>query len=307
MTVPHNDSSAAPSSHGVTNRDGTPGDGSQVVEVETRGLPDRLPGVSLKALFRFDFIDSLKASESWIVVAWGELTNRYGRTVFGASWNILTFAAFCLVIILLFGSLQPDLPYDFGTYVVVGFLLYTFQADMITDASTVYIENEYWMTGSQIPYGFYIYKGLTRNFIVFGYNLAAAIIILVLFYDFQPHVSQLYILAAIPIILFNGVLVYTILGTFCVRYRDFVHLIGTVMRFSIFMTPIMWTADSGGVRGLFAIFNPMTHFIEIVRQPILTGDTPVMSWMIVGGITVTLTIVASAVYALTRRRLVYWL
>lgn len=280
---------------------------SSVTTIETRGLPTRLPGSRIGSLFRYDFIDSLKAAESWIVVAWGELANRYGRTIFGASWNMITFAAFCLVIILLFGSLQPDLPYPFGTYVVIGFLLYTFQADMITDASSVFIENEYWMTGSQIPYGFYIYKGLTRNFIVFGYNFAAAVLILFLFYGIEPHITQLYIFVAIPIILFNGVLVYLILGTFCVRYRDFVHLIGTVMRFSIFMTPIMWTADEGGVRGLFAVFNPMTHYIEIVRQPILTGDTPVLSWMIVGGITLSLMIVAAGVYSLTRRRLIYWI
>ena len=262
---------------------------------------------SIAQLAAFDFIDALKRSESWTIMAWGELAARYGRTLIGAAWNMVIFGAFCIVIITLFGSLQPDLDFEFGPYVVIGFLVFTLLSSILTDATGVYITNQGWMKGMLLPYGFYIYKGLMRNLIIFGYNLIAAILILVFYYDFQPNTAQLYILAAIPIYLINGITANILLGAICVRYRDIVQIVGIFTRFSLFITPIMWTADRGGIRGLFAQYNPLTHFIEIVREPILHGTVPQQSWMIVMTVTVSLIVICVPVYAITRRRLIYWL
>lgn len=265
------------------------------------------PSQSIPSLAKFDFIEPLRRRESWTVMAWGEIAARYGRTLFGAAWNMIIFGLFCIVIITLFGSLQPDIEYDFGTYVVIGFLIFTLLSNILTDATGVYITNQSWMKGMLLPYGFYIYKGLMRNLYIFAFNLIAAVLILIFFYDFELNSAQIYIIAVVPVYLINGITANILLGAICVRYRDIVQVVQTFTRFSLFITPIMWTADQGGIRTIFAQFNPLTHFIEIVRTPIIHGTVPVQSWMIVIGITVALCLLSIPVYVLTRRRLIYWL
>lgn len=255
----------------------------------------------------YDFLNALRRTDSWFAMARGELAARYGRTLFGAAWNMLIFGAFCIVIITLFGSLQPDLEYEFGVFVVIGFLVFTLLSTTLTDAATVYTSNANWMKAVELPLGFYIYKGIARNLIIFGYNLVAAIGILWFFYDFDPHPSQLTILATVPVILLTMVAVNVILGPICARYRDLAQVVLTFSRFSLFITPIMWTADLGGIRGLIAQYNPLTHYIEIIRTPILHARVPVESWLLVGAFTAAIIMLAVPVYLLTRRRLVFWL
>lgn len=264
-------------------------------------------GASIASLAKYDLLDPLRHSEGWFVTAWGELAARYGRTLIGAAWNMVIFGTFCIVIITLFGSLQPDLDFEFGPFVVIGFLIFSLLSTVLTDATGVYITNQGWMKGTQLPYGFYIYKGMMRNLFIFGFNLIAAIGILVFYYDFQPDASQLFILAAIPVYIVNGITANIVLGAICVRYRDLVQVVQTFTRFSLFITPIMWTADRDGIRGVFAQWNPLTHFIEIVREPILHGSVPHHSWVIVMGATAGMIVISIPVYILTRRRLVYWL
>lgn len=240
-------------------------------------------------------------------MAWAELSARYNRAVMGAAWNALAFGSFCLIIITLFGSLQPGLEFEYGPYVVVGFLIYSLISSLLNDAALVYITNQNWMQGVRAPYGFYIYKGLMRSIFVFLFNFVAAIGILFFYYDFDPSSSQILILAALPIYLVNGIACNVILGALCVRFRDLAQLLQTIVRFSLFITPIMWTAERGGVRGTFAQWNPLTHFIEIVRQPVLLGTVPYCSWSIVILITTLLIVSSIPVYAYTRRRLIYWL
>ena len=263
--------------------------------------------INARSLVKWDVVEGFKNIEIWSTLAWGEISARYGRTIFGVFWNVISFAVFCIAIIVIFGAIPSAQAINFGPHVVVGFLIYSYIASLITDACGVFVQNESWLKSTRLPYGIFVYKGIMRNTIIFGFNLLAAIAILLIFYDLKLFVAQWLVVPAFFIILANSVATYFLLGVVCARFRDITHLIITLMRFSLFVTPIMWTAGGDGIRGKIAVINPFTHFIEIVREPVLYGSMAFTSWMIILAFTVVLWLITIIVYVRVRKRFIYWL
>lgn len=263
--------------------------------------------MSSLAMTKLDLIDGLKRWKVWTNLAWSAINARYGRTVIGVAWNVVSFTLFCLAIIFIFGALSKSDENDFGPHVVIGFLIFSYISSLINSACMVFTSNGSWLKGMRLPYGLFIYKGILQNTIIFIFNLLTAFIILLVFFDLKVSMTQWLLIPSFLIILLNSIAIYMLFGTLSVRYRDFIHLIQTIMRFSFFVTPIMWKAEDIGVRGFVAKYNPLTHFIDIVRIPILYGEPALQSWTVVLVITVVICILALVVFVKYRKQIIYWL
>ena len=117
-------------------------------------------------------------------------------------------------------------------------------------------------------------------------------------------------LAAIP-----GLLVYVvtpvwvaaILAPLCARHRDMLHAIQTAVRLLFFATPIIWMPGQSAVLDRLAHYNVLTHFIEIVREPLIYDTVPMDSWVIVLSVNAVGLVAGFASYAGTRNRIAFWL
>ena len=68
----------------------------------------------------------------------------------------------------------------------------------------------------------------------------------------------------------------------------------------------MWPAGMLGRHEWAARWNPLFHFLELVRNPLLGNPVEALTWMVVCGITVGGFAVALLVFARYRRRIAYW-
>ena len=93
--------------------------------------------INARSLVKWDIVEGFKRIEIWSTLAWGEISARYGRTIFGVFWNVISFAVFCVAIIVIFGAIPSAQAINFGPHVVVGFLIYSYIASLITDACGV--------------------------------------------------------------------------------------------------------------------------------------------------------------------------
>ena len=67
-------------------------------------------------------------------------------------------------------------------------------------------------------------------------------------------------------------------GTF---FRDLPFIVVNVMRLLMFITPVFWSHEGvGGWRGILYHWNPLTHYIDIFRRPVVEGIVPMTSWAI---------------------------
>jgi len=76
-----------------------------------------------------------------------------------------------------------------------------------------------------------------------------------------------------------------------------------------FVTPIMWLPELLSARGLTWVvsLNPMHHFVEIVRAPVLGAPVPLLSWAVVAAVSVVGWLIALALLERFRHRVPYWL
>ncbi len=255
---------------------------------------------------RADVLQGLLMWPLWTALAWEDLKQRYTRTLFGVAWVLLSFGLFVGVKVVIFGQLSEAEEVSFTIFLCAGFLIWQFINGVIGDGSSVFVSSSSWMQGIKLPLSLFVYQRITRNVVTF--LLSAIILVVIMIYE--KHSLEVGALMAIPamlIILINAVWVGLLLGTICARFRDLQHLIQTVMRIMFFLTPILWLPSSLGKLGKYVWWNPFTHYLEIFRAPLLTGDVALFSWSIVLGVTAVGWGVTILVFGYYRKQIIFWI
>ena len=253
-----------------------------------------------------DWKQAIRMWRLWAALGMEDLSDRYRRTLFGISWVVTSFAVFVFVKILVFGQMAAVPIGEFAMFVTIGFGLWSFINSMVLDSCVAYTASSGWLLGAAIPYPVFFLQSIFRNWLVFALTLVVMALALV----WKKASWSPVMLAALP-----GLLVYVvtpvwlaaILAPLCARYRDVMHAIQTVMRLLFFVTPIIWVPTQSPWLAKMAQYNVITHFIEIVRQPLIYDTIPYGSWAIVLAVNAVGLLIGFASYALTRNRIAYWL
>lgn len=253
-----------------------------------------------------DIFSGLWQFRIWRELAWEDFVKRYRRSYFGALWATVSFMIFALAILFFFRSVSGSGNYDMTSYILLGFLTFQLLSNVVNDGANVFISSANWIKSARMPLSLFIYKDISRVLMIFFFNaIGAAILLFAHGYRF-PQESY-WAAAGFAIILFDAIWVYMLLGVLVSRYRDLAHLIAAVMRMAFFVSPILWEPEvRGGERGMIALYNPFTHFIAIVRDPLLNGQFPVFSWIVVGCISAAVFVVGLLCFCLARRKVIYW-
>jgi ABC-type polysaccharide/polyol phosphate export permease len=99
-----------------------------------------------------------------------------------------------------------------------------------------------------------------------------------------------------------------LLAVLSVRFRDIPQIVASVVQVAFFLSPIIWKADMLGPKNRFvADFNPLYHFMEVIRAPLLGQPIRAISWIITLCLLVLGSVGAFLVFARLRARVPYWL
>ena len=248
---------------------------------------------------------ALKLRGAWMALASEDVADSHRATVLGPLWPLLNYLLFAGTIIFIFGRTAPGV--NFMAYVAVGYLVWHFISDTLTHSATLFIREAGFIQGTVLPISIYVLRQTMRTAIRSAYALGGAIL-LVLFSGVEITPAMLTIVPAILLLLLTAPAVAILFALAGVIFRDFQHVVTNSMRILLFITPIFWVdSGGGGLRGLLYHWNPLTHYIEIVRQPVVSGSVPFNSWAI--ALAVSLVLSAGALLALGKfnRKIVFWL
>lgn len=253
-----------------------------------------------------DLRDGAKNYPMWSAFAVEEIKNRYRKSGLGLIWIILSFLILVFGLVLFFGGLNGEQGRRFTVYVSLGLVGFQFLMGSLTDGCTVFVRAAPWIKSVRLPYSTYIYSAILRGLLPFLMQLATALVISLLV-GWRPTWTIVWLLPAIALILINTVWVYLFLGIVAARFGDIQHFIGSMGRFLFFATPIFWSYENQSpVVVMAANFNPLTHFLEIFRKPLL-GEMPSnFNLLFVAGMTVggwTLALLTAAYF---KRRVPLW-
>lgn len=259
------------------------------------------------AVFFDDLAEGLRMSEVWRAFAWDETQQRYKRSVLGVLWIVVSYAFFVGTISFFFVGFSSLGASHFVTYVALGFAVFQLLVGNIIDGCQVFSSSANWIKSTAMPYSIYVYKSISRSLFPFALQFCVALVLMVSL-GWRPSWLALLAIPALAVFILYAVALQYFLGLVAARYRDINHLTGTITRVLIFMTPILWVREeSTGVRALLADINPLTHFLEIFRNPLMGAEPRLLSWGVVLGVTAAFWLAAAVASVFMRRRLPFWI
>jgi ABC-type polysaccharide/polyol phosphate export permease len=253
-----------------------------------------------------DFRDGALNWRLWTALAWEDIRQRYMRSFIGILWVTISFAFFVAVKILIFTPLSTTDIKEFSVYVTIGFFAWTYISSMLVDGCVPFVNMQGWIKGVHMPLTTFICQSIFRNIIITLYN-ALVVIGVMLIVIFELTVYALLSIPTLLIFIINGLWIHFLMGVIATRYRDILHLVQTIMRVLFFMTPILWYPFQMGGLMKYLIFNPVLHYIRLLRDPILYSSIPMQSVYVVGSITIFGVFTSIYVFAKNRHKIVFWL
>jgi len=253
-----------------------------------------------------DLGEGLASVHVWPVLGWQEIKQRYRRSVLGPFWLTLSMGVLVGAMGPLYGRLlSQDIP-SYFLFLAIGIIVWQLIAALINEGGQVFIAAEPYVSQVRMPFTVHVLRMVWRNTIVFAHNFVIVAIVLALL---APGWSWLFLLAlpGVLAVLANGIWLGMFLGMLCLRFRDLLPLVSSVVQIAFFLTPVLWRKEMLGRHQWAAEINPLYHFLEVVRAPLLGQLPSPASWPVVIAVSVlgfTLTVIFLARY---RARIPYWI
>jgi len=259
-----------------------------------------------------DLRQGMQQRELWLSLGWQDIKQRYRRSTLGPLWITIATGVMAAALGLLYSILFQIPLAEFLPHVTVGLILWGFISGCIKDGAEVFISNEGLIKQLPSALSVHVYRLVWRQFLFLCHNLVIWLALMVIY----PRPLGWDLLLAIPglaLIIVNGVWVAMLFGILATRFRDISPLLDSLVQLLFYMTPIVWTTatlkEQGGQvaeRARIAELNPLFHYLEIVRAPMIGQPIAAYHWWIVLGCTAVGLALAFLALRTFRARVPYW-
>lgn len=214
-----------------------------------------------------------------------DLRLRYRRSVLGIGWSLLQPIAMTGVFVLVFsGALGGGQPAEYAPSLLLGLAVWNYFRDAACSGCRALIQNEAYIRQSPLPYGLYplrtilgqsIHSAIALALGVVGVMVAKSSLATAGVY-WAPLTVFWMVLPALVLALILGWAIATIFAFVNVYFQDTQHLLDVGATLLFFLTPIMYPAAVLTDRklGWVVTLNPVNLFLDLIRNPLLTGQPP---------------------------------
>jgi lipopolysaccharide transport system permease protein len=249
---------------------------------------------------------ALLGHERWLYMAIQDIKLRYRRSILGPWW--VTISTGFMVIILgflwshIFGS-------DIGNYLpffAVGFVIWGWMSGQILDAAGGFASFQGIIKHMRLPFPIFTLRCNVRQLIILAHNTVVIALVL-LFIGKGLSWMNLIAIPSLILIQLNLTLLSIVITIFCSRYQDMAQVVNVGTQIIFFFTPILWQVETLKNQTYLAEMNPVFHWIEMIRAPLL-GHLPSLSnfvWSLAS--LVVLSLLATYYLGRYRSRIAYWL
>ncbi|WP_372495322.1 ABC transporter permease [Actinokineospora globicatena] len=276
-----------------------------------------------------DIRDGIAARELWGHLGWQDIKQRYRRSVIGPLWITMSMGVTAAGLGFLYSQLFGIEVTTFLPYLTVGFVVWGFIIGCLSEGSDTFMANEGLIKHLPAPLTVYALRTVWRQTLMLAHNLLVYVVVLALFFTSlttagytlspggapQPGLnwSVLMAIPAFALLALNGGWVTLLFGIISTRYRDIPQVINALTQLLFYITPIVWPVDilttklgPGDWKHLVLELNPLYHFIQILRAPLIGTTQSWHHWAVVGAITVVGWGFALLAMRNYRSRVSYW-
>ena len=257
-----------------------------------------------------DIIKGIERWNVWYYMALNDVRSRYKRTILGPFWTVLNVGILVLALGLVYSYLWKVDTAVFLPYFSAGYVSWIFFTSTINESNYALINSEKAIKSTALPYSVHIFRVLARNVIVLAHCLLVHLCVII-YFGIWPNMNMVLLFPLGLFILFMNLLwIAVFLSVICARYRDVSQAVTSVLQVAFFVTPIFWQVkildDRPEVRLILADLNPVFHYVELVRKPLL-GQVPALETYVV---TIVIAVIGSmlslSIFSRYKGRIAFW-
>jgi ABC-type polysaccharide/polyol phosphate export permease len=239
-------------------------------------------------------------------LAWHDVVSRYRGSILGPFWITLSMGLMVAGIGFLYSNLFKIPVNEFIPYVALGIVVWAYISGVILEGCGAFVGASGMLSQTSLPLMTFVWRTVLRNIINLAHHLIIVVGVLV-WYDHLKGVDVPLAVVGMILVLLNTSWIGLAVAMASARFRDIPQIVGSVIQFSMFMTPIFWLPSGRLVNHAVLVLNPFFHMIEAVRGPLL-GQTPAaLTFAILLAMGVVGWAATFSTFSLIRRRIVHYL
>lgn len=254
-----------------------------------------------------DLISSLKAHEYWTYSVWLKFGLTYRKTSLGPLWLVASPAVFVGFLGYLFSKVNGSELSVFVPHLAIGYVTWMFIYGALNSSPTIFTKKRSEILQGQMRLTDLVLSEIFHGLLTYFHQMLVVVAVFIYFAK-VPDAYALVSLIGLFFVVLNSIWVYLAAGILGSRFRDLDEIVSAAVRLGFFITPIIWIPQNGqgGVLGAFLILNPIYHFLELVRAPLLGNPVAPVSWGVVIFITVFGFLAVELLYRRTSRLVPLW-
>ena len=215
-----------------------------------------------------DFKNSIKRKDAWLFLGIQDIKLRYRRSLLGPWWVTISTAIMIIALGFLWTNIFVTEIKTYMPFFAIGYVIWNWMSSQIAESTTGFTQFENIIKQTDLPFLIYILRIAIRNFIVLLHN-SVVVVIVVIFVGNGFDENIIYVIPGLFILQIIMVMLSACIGIFCTRYRDMNQVIQVTLQIIFFFSPILWQPTSLKGHASIINYNPIYHWIEIIRQPLL--------------------------------------
>lgn len=224
---------------------------------------------------------------------------KYKHSALGFLWSLLHPFLYLLIFYTIFSHAFPNIQ-NYPLYVLSGLVFWIYFSGGTSQLCMVFIKNTFLIKSFNIPKTLYPLTELGSELLSF---LLGLIPFMVIMYFMGLHIT-FNLLYLIPVILLFSIFIFAvglILGALNVFFRDVGILWNTINPAMFYLSPIAYPSNMVPEQyKLIVKFNPLYHFLQLIRNVLYDGTAPSLHYMIN---CLAITLVASLIAFLIYRKI----
>jgi len=257
------------------------------------------------ARLKQDVVEAMQGWRAWSALSLMDIKHRYRRSVLGPLWITISMTVLIAGVGTLYSVLFRLELREYLPYIALGDIVWIYLSTTVQEGCTAFTASDNLICSIRMPLMAHVMRVVTRAFIVFLHGAVAYIPFAIYLQTPPEMIWLLAIPGALAILLFT-IPVTAIFGLLSARFRDIQPAVSNVMQLAFFLTPVIWKADMLGKHRWVADINPIYHFIELVRAPMMGRMPEALSYWMVGGSIALAFAIAVPFVAWNRHKVAYW-
>jgi ABC-type polysaccharide/polyol phosphate export permease len=250
-------------------------------------------------------VSAFKKRDSWLFLSVQDIRLRYRRSILGPFWITISMAVFSFSIGIVYSQLFNAKLEEYLPYLTVSIIIWTFISSSINESTSLYLDNSVYIKDLNVNVLTINLRALSRQLIILGHNMivVAAVILLFRLPMSLTIVSSVFAVGLLFLFLFFVASCLSLIGA---RFRDVSQLTSSLVQVMFFLTPVTWEVSFLKGNEWIFIYNPIYHYIDIIRGPLLGRSINPTSWAICIGLAVLAWLIQFQLFSRKVRRVAFW-